>query len=107
MSARRNGNAPDLSLLLRAHQIDVEQAMLQSGGINLQTVGQDEASDKATRRDAAMQEGLLALAGVIAFARDGQLAAFQGDGQFLGRKARNSQADAHRRRPDLLDIIGG
>lgn len=64
----------------------MQQAVFEARLGDLQPVRQDKAAHKAARRNAAMQEGLFALAGVVALAGDGQLAALQGDGQFLGAK---------------------
>ncbi|MFT6427352.1 MAG: hypothetical protein ACJAVC_000617, partial [Brevundimonas sp.] len=73
----RNWNPPNLALGLGPDQVDVEQAVLQSGALDFQPVGQDKVANEATRRDAAMQKGLFTPAGVVALAGDGQLPAVQ------------------------------
>ena len=87
-------------------QIDVQQTVFQSRALNLQPVGEDEAPDEAARGDAAMQEGLFALAGLVALAGDDQLTSLKRDRQLVWRKAGDSQADPNPRVGDLLDIIG-
>jgi hypothetical protein len=74
--------------VVRPLHVDVKQAVFQGRALDLQPIGEDEASDKAPCRDAAMQEGLLGLAVRLALAGDGQLAAFKGDVEVVGRKAR-------------------
>ena len=102
---RIDGDAAGLFLFRHdALQVDMEQAVLQAGGLDLDMLGELEAALEGAAGDALVQEvGLCAL---FALAGDGQHAILHVHRQVLVGKAGDRHGDAIVILVAALDIVG-
>src|SRR5579883_427983 len=92
------------ALGLRAHQVDVQQPVVEPGGRDLDAFGQHESPLKLAGGDATVE--IDALAVVLVLAPHDQLIVLDHDAQVIEREARHRQREAQRMLPGLLYVVG-
>src|SRR5579872_3368869 len=95
---------PHSKLDLLADQIDLQQSICQRGSGDFDAIGQNEAAQKLSRRDAPVKERFVVCYSLAS--ADHQLVIFLGDAKLFFRKARHRQGDADAAILQLLDIVG-
>ena len=96
-------NGPDARLRHRPHQVDRQQAVVETGGRHFDPVGQHEGPLELARGDAAMEKDAVGIVGLLA--ADRELVLDQFDHQIVGREAGHGQHDAQAVLADPLDIV--
>src|SRR5579859_501586 len=108
LAGARAGTTLDLDLAhaalgLRAHEIDMEKAVVEPGALHLDALGQHEGALELARRDAAMEKDALAL--VLLLAAHDELVVLDGEAQILQRETRECQRQTQRIFAGLLYVV--
>src|SRR6185312_1366297 len=102
----RDGNGAGLHRLGQfAHQVDVQQAVLEYGALHQDMIGELESPLEAPRSDTAMQESGVLLLGLL-LAANGESVLLHVDGEVAAAKAGHGHGDAIVVLADALDIVG-
>src|SRR6185437_12520667 len=97
-------DAAHLALDDAAHEIDIEQTVVERGAGHLDTVGQYEGALELARGDAAMKVDAILVVGLLA-AHD-ELIVLDLHAQIVHGEAGDGERDAQRVLAGLLDIVG-